>query len=280
MDWLRRMQTLPEARLRTLTALCGGAFLLMAGALFLSDTGSYRSLALIESSSLLATPFGVSQGVTDYGGYPSPSNCTVGSSLCYPGPIRIGTLSVYAVGSTSGQTVNVNQNNTQTSVGTPVVLPPGQQVKIEWACQPNQTATQTCYTPYQYQCGCTENNCCTWLSPCCCPVYCTGYTPYECGPGTIVYSTYAEGIGFQTGGANVGSYTGGIPTGQNSYTFSLRCRNQPSGTIWTASATVTRGGSNAANLTATPQTVNWGSASSLGWTFTAGPSCSITPPLP
>ena len=129
-----------------------GVALILSGALpFLPDGLRMALENLPATSQGASTALGVEQGLPSYGGYPSPSNCNSGESLCYPNT-RIGVVSVRDQGGASGagETKYINLAGTVSATGIPVVLTNLNPTTIEWACQPSQTVTwqhlhsQTC----------------------------------------------------------------------------------------------------------------------------------------
>lgn len=269
MHWRRALGTKSAEELRELALSSAGVVLLILAAIVLSAPPQKASVA---------TPLGVSQGQADYsGGYPSPLSCPVNSSLCHPSPRRIGTLSVRTPGG-SGQTVNVYSNGATDSIGSAVSFPDSvnRQVAVEWACQPFQTATQTC--SQGFQCGCDWWGGCGW---------CTH--SYECGPGTTSYADRTQGTGFNTGDALLGNTTVTFPNGYTTNTYSLRCVDD-AGPTWSVSAVVYASapppppGNNPptlfANISASPQTVSWGNSSAVTWVSSqSAAQCTITPAL-
>lgn len=268
MDWRHVPGSRSVQELRDLVVSAAGVALLILAAIVLSAPPPKTSVA---------TPLGVSQGQADYsGGYPSPLSCPINSSLCYP-YLRIGTLSVHPPGG-SGQTVNVYSNGATDSIGSAVSFPDStnRQVVVEWACQPSQTATQTCTNAFQ--CGCNWWGGCGW---------CVYY--YECGPGTATYADRANGVGFNTGSAIIGNTTVAFPNGYTSNTYTLTCVKDAGGS-WSVGATVYAtapppppGGTpptTFASISASPQTVSWGNSSAVTWVSSQNAAqCSITPAL-
>src|SRR3990167_8376154 len=250
---------------RTILILSGGV---LVAVLIMSHGYLEQQLRLIlanvpATSQGAATPLGVEQGLPSYSGYPSPTTCNTGDSLCYPNT-RIGVFSIRNQGSQSstGLTNYINRLNTTGSVGVPVVLQSISPTTVEWSCQPSQAVStfhsQTCYQ----QCGCWSDNYGG--------VFCN-QCPYECGSWSTTNYTFANSISikdpkgntiinsgslFGTQSVELAGTAGTYDSGQT-INYSLTCNgsgtNPPPPVPVTMGSTVTQ-----TSLSANPTTVRAG----------------------
>ncbi len=275
MGMWRKVSGLFSKEARELILLCAGVVLLICAALVLS---------LPPSSSSSATPFGVVQGQPDYGGgYPAPLSCGVGSTNCYPSA-RITTLSIYKEGTTNGQTMNLDQNGSISALAPAFVLLPTDSgvgnLVVEMACQPSQTASQTCSSPYT--CGCRW-----WGGGCH-----TCYNYYPCGPGGVAYAdrlTFSgTDVSFSSTTLVGGKWTMPIPGGGAGavHSYMLTCKQGESGPSWavtlpiyltSATLDLKACDPNGTNCF-TEKTISSGAKSLLKWHVTNAPSCTLTGP--
>lgn len=243
--------------LKELFLLCAGVVLLILAALILSTPASPLSSA---------TPLGVAQGQPDYGeGYPSPLSCPQNTALCYPNP-RVGTLSIRAAGASDGYTVNVDANNAQTSLGSPVILDGNRQLEVEWACLPYQNGTATCQI--------VNPRChCSWWGGCG-----TCYTPYACNTGNITYTDNTlTSTGFQTNGALVGTASVTFPANADSFTYSLQCKKAGGSTYTVTNTVYAAGGADTPlNAPKPTATINAGNGNGVTKTVEVGTPVTIT----
>ena len=170
--------------------IIGIALLISGNFPFLSDLRHLLS-RLPFSSQAAATPLGVSQSLPVYdGGYPSPSSCNTGASLCYP-YTRIGVFSIrnQGGGSNTGLTNYINLQNTTGSAGVSVVLQSIDPTTVEWSCQPSQTvSTYNSRTCYQ-ECG-------NWWTG-------SRMCPYDCSYWSTNNYTFATSISIKDPQDNV-----------------------------------------------------------------------------
>jgi hypothetical protein len=267
MHFFKKAAKLPARELKNVALLCVAAALLVGAALLLSGEMPASLRALLGMSNA-ATPYGVLQGIPEYnaptpykGGYPSPSSCNYGSADCGVPYVKTAALSIYPEGSLQGQTVLIDHNGATTSVvgSTPTLFTPGP-VRIEWSCQPSQAAARTC--SYQYECG-------DWWRDATCTQY------YDCSTNNT-YANTSIGGNFSTGGDMIGTTTVTFPTGPTTQLYTLQCKNNSTGQVWSASIPV-KITSATLSLTADPDEIVSGGTSQLTWatTLVVENSCTI-----
>ncbi len=232
---------------------------------------------LPQSSLTAATALGQSQGLPVYDTYyPSPGTCNSGDALCFP-YTRIGVFSIrnQSPNTSTGMTKYRDLQLALGSLGTAVTLTSLNASTVEWSCQQHQNVG-TQYATGVYQCGCSGGNCCSWLSPCCCPVYCTSYawsyTDYPMSTEGVVTDpngvVVAGGSGQRYGTASValGGVAGTYDAG-STVNYTLSCTN---GGITPITIPVTMGTTiTTATIAANPTTVR-GGLDQTTLTITAG----------
>jgi hypothetical protein len=154
--------------------IIGGTLLMSSHSVFFSNVRHFLSQLVLAGTQAAATQLGVSQGLPSYGGYPSPSSCNTGDSLCYPNT-RVGVFSIVSqTNSNAGQTGYINFQNVTGTLGTPVTLQNINPTAVQWSCQNSQTVG-TQYQSGSAGCGCVDT-CGSWPNTYCCQIYCPVYS--------------------------------------------------------------------------------------------------------
>ncbi len=194
-----------------------GAVAVAAGILsqgFFAEQFRLVLATLPAASQSATTALGVEQGLPSYSGYPSPTNCSTGESLCYPNT-RITMVSVRDQGGASGagETKYMDLAGVAGSSGTPVVLATLNPTTIQWSCQPSQVVT----SPYYQSQTCSSTyDCSCWLDSYG-GVFCSTCTSYyECGYWTTQTNTYTMSAGSTGSG---GAFTAGGLSGSQTLTY-------------------------------------------------------------